>query len=392
MTKTFLKIKKVSKLFPITFLPVFSALEWFKKLRQQLVDLRALFRKESAVSSVNSLLRRQQLLEKVWTAFLNAYIEVVLLESAEISSDELALARSSAAKIYADAKDVLDTAYKVTSAMDDQVQPIERPLGEKIQDHFLSIISIPKLPSTFKMDQLRELIDKVEFHARMIERLHSSTCPMFLCVTIELKLDEETYWEWKTTTADPSQPPSIWSLINFLEQRWAEGYRQLDTKPAAREVRRREVEKELSPTPKYLEERRQTFVRFCRCCRTLGHKMGMCARFRRWSLKRRVDFLSRHRLCANCFKDQLDGHDQDRCDHKATCFNCGEKHHVLVCYYEKRRDAFWSHDSMRHPQPEYQYQDQYYQQELGINNVHYNGYAFDSAGHFGYDFEYNFYQ
>lgn len=319
---------------------LFSPRMWFNKLRQQLVDMRVIFRRDSAASSVSSLLRRRELLEKVWSAFLNSYIDVVLGHDRGASAEELSGARSHAALVYIDAKDLLDTAYRATAALDNEVQPIEsKTICFKIEDHLLHILNIPRM-TTFRPEQARELIDKVEFHARMVERIYGSTCPMMLCVVVELKLDDETYSEWKEAE-DPSHPPNVWALLLFLEQRWVALYRDGlgDMKP---DVPKQEDDLLAEATYLdetahiFLEETPQTLIRFCRCCRTVGHFMGGCRMFRRWSVKKRVNFLARYRLCANCFTDGADGHDGHRCRARAACFDCGEQHHVLVC--PQRRD------------------------------------------------------
>lgn len=306
---------------------------WFNRLRQQLVDMRALFRKDSAVSSVRTLLRHRELLDKVWAAFLTAYVDVILKSPKDCTVVGLSLARSNAAAVYTDAKDLLETSYNVVAALDDSVQPLEdHQLGFKIEDHLLSIISLPKM-EYFDSIQLRELIDQVVFHSRMVERAYAATCPMLLSVTLQLKLDDETLAIWKAVE-DLAQPPNIHSLVNFLEERWAEEYRRerCDVKPVTVDQQIKEVAVE----PTYLPDRpQQTFLQFCRCCRSVGHQLGKCGRFQRWFLRRRVEFLKRHRLCANCFKDH-DGHESDRCWSRARCFNCGEKHHYLVCYYDPR--------------------------------------------------------
>lgn len=267
------------------------------------------------------------------SAFLNSYVDVVLAHARPDSTKELSLARSNAALVYIDAKDLLETAYQATAALDNEVQPIQtNTICYKIEDHLLNILNIPRMTS-FCPELVREMIDKVEFHARMVERLYASTCPMMLCVTLELKLDDETYSLWKEVE-DPSHPPNVWALLLFLEQRWVDLYRdgQVEMKPDDIPEEKEDVEEEdYLHEPIFLAENPQAFIRFCRCCFTAGHFMGTCRKFRRWTVKQRVSFLSRYRLCANCFKDGADGHDAHRCRSRAACFDCGEQHHLLVC-------------------------------------------------------------
>lgn len=352
-----------------------SPVEWFNRQRQQLVDIRAVLRKESSTSTLDCLRKRQDLVEKTWSCFLNSYVDVVLQRTQVISPVDLSLARNTAAKVYADNKDILETALKIHKPQKrpntntnqiPQEQDIKSEIGYQIEDHLLNILGIPKMNS-FDMVHLREIIDMVEFHSRMVERIAEvPTCPMLLCVTVSLKLDDETYSQWKVVE-DTSVPPNILSLLSFLEQRWADAFReqQEDTKPDV--TAQDQPNEEFPSSGSYRDARGRTHferaVLFCRCCRKPGHRIGICWRFQRMTLRQRVRFLEKARMCANCFGDGLDGHDIDHCTSRRTCFNCGEKHHVLMCYYrEEERQQHQRDDVRQQYRQEYNRQPQQWEQ------------------------------
>ncbi|KAE9532003.1 hypothetical protein AGLY_010205 [Aphis glycines] len=64
----------------------------------------------------------------------------------------------------------------------------------------------------------------------------------------------------------------------------------------------------------------------CPCC-SGAHGLGVCARFKRWTVEERSRWTREHKLCFNCFSAD---HWAPKCTARSRCQDCSRRHHYLL--------------------------------------------------------------
>lgn len=203
----------------------------------------------------------------------------------------------------------------------------------QVQTHIKDIMSIPKIKKG-DYKAIREMIDKVENHLRLLEKFKSvgDMQSAIWCVMLTEKLDDEIYLDWKSN----SKPmmPDLESLFKYLEIRIS----------AMQERSERVTEIRVEPdfTPKIINKNQKS-DRFspytarsnkepqnkCEYCAEDAHRFKNCVKFVKATLAERLSFVRDKRLCMLCLGKY---HMKAMCISQGQCKNCQSKdHNTLLC-------------------------------------------------------------
>ncbi len=182
-----------------------------------------------------------------------------------------------------------------------------------------------------KLSQLKPIQDNYESLCQTIHDLtrHSSgmkTCDgatfeQLLVAMIEPLLPTVLIKLWSDFTSDSHSPPALVDLIKFLKRRSQAVEAILPPKP----VLQFQTPTKATLKPKALHAKDHNQDR-CPCCDSC-HPIYHCSQFKSLTADKRYNLARRNHLCFNCLSKS---HTIDYCSSKATCRDCGRKHHSLL--------------------------------------------------------------
>ena len=191
------------------------------------------------------------------------------------------------------------------------------------QSHVREIIEAPALKDG-NGKELRRLHDTVQQHLRALKAMHYEPSGPFVTSFLEMKLDQDTAFEWQKHSQSKTDVPHYQELLDFLNLR-----------AQASETSVSDKKKKDAP-PLKGSNRQFTFFstdddgtpgKSCVLCQTNKHPLYTCAKFKSLPHDRMLSTLREHNLCMNCLRP---GHFVKQCKSQHRCRRCQRAHHTLL--------------------------------------------------------------
>ena len=190
------------------------------------------------------------------------------------------------------------------------------------QAHVRSIVEAPGLKDG-NGRELRRLHDTVQQHLRALKAMDCEPSGQFVTSLLELKLDENTMFEWQRSSQERSEVPHYSELLKFIDVRAQASEAKAPIVPVKHFVKQ-EHKKPASPVkPVHVA----TPSELCIACKTTKHPLHHCSTFRALPHNDMVSLLKANNLCLNCFKS---GHFVRQCPSLHRCRRCQGPHHTLL--------------------------------------------------------------
>jgi len=130
-----------------------------------------------------------------------------------------------------------------------------------------------------------------------------------LCFLIRRKLDQQSLGALENSADAPTEIPTLWSVLTFIEQR-AFMLETISAQPTAT-FRHQSVHNEES----------------CKICHLGQHNLRACSRFQQMYPKARRQAIIQVGACTNCLST---AHKVKNCGSPTTCLVCQQRHHSLL--------------------------------------------------------------
>ena len=190
------------------------------------------------------------------------------------------------------------------------------------QAHVRSIVEASSLKDG-NGRELRRLHDTVQQHLRALKAMDCEPSGQFITSLLELKLDENTMFEWQRSSQSRPEVPHYSELLKFIDLRAQASEAKTPAEPSKRPVRQ-EFKKPVAPVkPVHVA----TPADVCIACKTTKHALHHCSTFRSLSHDDMISLLKSNHLCLNCFKS---GHFVRQCPSLHRCRRCHGPHHTLL--------------------------------------------------------------
>ena len=137
--------------------------------------------------------------------------------------------------------------------------------------------------------KLRRFHDTVQQHLRALKAMDYEAPGPFITSVLELKLDQNTQFEWQKHSGDSTTVPHYNELLEFINTR-ARASESLSTN-----------KKQPSHKPVVLyTANASNSSPSCQICKTEKHPLYSCPRFKLMSHEQKVKTLKSNNLCMNC--------------------------------------------------------------------------------------------
>ena len=138
---------------------------------------------------------------------------------------------------------------------------------------------------------------------------------------------------WSDFTSDSHSPPTFTDLIKFLKRRSQAVESLVSPKPSSQNQTLSRTNSISRSSPKlkalHVKDHNQDL---CPCCNS-SHHIYHCSQFKSLTTDKRYNLARRNHLCFNCLSKF---HSIEDCSSKATCRECGRKHHSLLHKQSKK--------------------------------------------------------
>ena len=168
--------------------------------------------------------------------------------------------------------------------------------------------------------ELRRLHDVVTQHLRALKAMDYDPSGPFVTSLLELKLDQNTVFEWLRHSHDSKEVPHYQELLDFLDLRAqaSETIPKMDRKSSLPPSR-----KPYPQRPAYATNTSEN----CVACRNGKHPLYTCKDFRTMSHEKKMAIVKDNGLCLNCLKP---GHFLKKCPSDQNCRKCHNPHHTWM--------------------------------------------------------------
>ena len=168
--------------------------------------------------------------------------------------------------------------------------------------------------------ELRRLHDVLSQHLRALDAMEYSSWSHLMTSIIELKLDQETLFEWERHTQGKKKVPDPRDLLDFLDLRAqaCEAATLVEKKKQPTQQVKTQAVKKVSFTA--------TEDDGCVLC-DVRHPLYACKKYRQLSHDDKVSLLMEQGLCMNCFRK---GHIARKCPAASMCTKCDRPHHTVL--------------------------------------------------------------
>ena len=181
------------------------------------------------------------------------------------------------------------------------------------QAHVRAILDAPALKEG-NGKELRRLHDTVTQHLRALKAMDCEPSGPFITSALELKLDDNTMFEWQKYSQDSPTVPHFSSLLQFLNLR-AQATESWKSRPTSRQV------------PSFATTV-TTVSDTCPVCKASTlHPLYSCSRFKTLPHEQMTSVVRENGFCMNCLRP---GHFARQCTSTQKCRRCQRPHHTLL--------------------------------------------------------------
>ncbi len=194
------------------------------------------------------------------------------------------------------------------------------------QAHVRKILEVPGLKDGSGRE-LRHLHDVVQQHLRALKSMGCEPSGPFVTSLMELKLDQNTMFEWQKHSQSSSGVPHYRELLDFINLRAQAS--ETSVADGAKRSYGPEFRKNFSagkPIASFMVSTPFPSTEPCVSCKG-RHPLYACVKFKALPHERRIATIKTHGHCMNCLRP---GHFVRNCPSSHQCRECQRPHHSLL--------------------------------------------------------------
>ena len=192
------------------------------------------------------------------------------------------------------------------------------------QTHVRAILEAPSLREG-KGKELRRLHDTVNQHLRALKAMNYDPPEHFITSMLELKLDQDTMFEWQRHTQSSTSVPPVSALLEFID------LRAQASESAPFELNKKHYGEKQMPRkfhgPRSVTSFTTVVEEMCVLCKTTRHSLYSCPKFKSLPHDQMLTIIKNNGYCMNCLKP---GHFLKHCTSTHRCRRCQKPHHTLL--------------------------------------------------------------
>ena len=190
--------------------------------------------------------------------------------------------------------------------------------------HVRMILDTPSLKEG-NGKELRRLHDTVQQHLRALKAMDYEAPGPFITSVLELKLDQNTLFEWHKHSGEPTTVPHYNNLLDFINLR-AQASESLATPSKGSTPFSGKKQSSSKPVASFAASASDSSPN-CLICKSEKHPLYACPRFKLMSHEQKIEILKSNNLCMNCLRP---GHFVKNCKSLHHCKVCQRSHHTLL--------------------------------------------------------------
>ena len=196
------------------------------------------------------------------------------------------------------------------------------------QTHVKKIVEIAPLKEG-SGKELCYLHDTAQQHLRALKAMGQEPSGSFITSLLELKLDQNTMFEWQKCSQESSEVPHYKDLLGFINLRaQASESVSSETKKFTRtehHLPKRVPPSKPGPIVSFATSASNTDN--CALCKNEKHPLYVCTRFKSLPRDKMMSTIKSNELCLNCLRP---GHFSKQCPSLNRCRKCQKPHHTLI--------------------------------------------------------------
>ena len=173
--------------------------------------------------------------------------------------------------------------------------------------------------------ELRRLHDTVQQHLRALKAMDYEASGPFITSVLELKLDQNTLFEWHNHSGEPTVVPHYNDLLDFINLR-AQASESLTTPSKGSTPFSGKNQSSSKPVASFAASASDSSPN-CLICKPEKHPLYACPRFKLMSHEQKIEILKSNNLCMNCLRP---GRFVKNCKSLHHCKVCQISHHTLL--------------------------------------------------------------
>ena len=183
--------------------------------------------------------------------------------------------------------------------------------------------------------ELRKLHDHVQQHLRALRSFDHDPPGAFITSLLELKLDQETMFEWQRHSQESKDIPHYDDLLKFLDLRAQASESSSDPERKSTRAGSNHSHIPRNHTGKRVSSFSATVVSSMNCvaCKRERHPIYACSKFKALTHDERMTIIKSNSLCLNCLHP---GHHAKECKSAHRCRHCQRPHHTWLHNTETR--------------------------------------------------------
>lgn len=193
------------------------------------------------------------------------------------------------------------------------------------QTHVRKIVEAPSLKDG-SGKELRKFHDTMLQHIRALKAMGNEPPGPFLTSLLELKLDENTTFEWHKHTQDSKETPEYQKLLDFVNLRAQAS--EASTSDSGKRMLKNETRfvRKNQPVKHVNAFAADVSATQCVVCGD-KHPLYACSRFKALPHEQKLSVLREHHICMNCLGAD---HYIKQCKSNSRCKRCQRPHHTLL--------------------------------------------------------------
>ena len=174
--------------------------------------------------------------------------------------------------------------------------------------------------------ELRHLHDIAQQHLRALKAMHHKPTGSFITSLLELKLDQNTIFEWRKFSQKSTDVPHYNELLEFINLR-AQASKSMEVKKLPRTEHHsfRKFYPSKAITSHAASAMNSESI--CVVCKTERHPLYACTRFKSLPRDKMMSTIKANDLCVNCLRP---GHFVKGCQSLNRCRKCQKPHHTFI--------------------------------------------------------------
>ena len=190
-----------------------------------------------------------------------------------------------------------------------------------LQSHVRAILEAPALKDGGGRE-IRKLHDAVQQHLRALKAMFCAPPGPFITSILELKLDDNTSFEWQKFSQDLPDFPHYDKLLAFLNLRAQASEASSNGKKNAP----RGDKGGSKPLTSFMANASDSSA-CCPLCKTEKRCLSFCPKFRSLPHDQKMSTVKSNNICMNCLRR---GHFSNNCRSSYRCRKCQRSHHTLL--------------------------------------------------------------